>query len=438
MQRRPAGRTGPCRWSCPQHRNGARLPPWPTTRSHLIRTRAVARTPARRSRRCQPWPTSRPPGSPWRGSRVAPRMEGSRPLSEAVGGPVFLKCENLQRAGSFKIRGAYNRIARLAPEERARGVVAASAGNHAQGVALASQLLGISSTVFMPEGATIPKIAATRAYGAEVRLYGQVIDDCLDGGAGLRGRDRGGAHPPLRPRRHRGGTGHRRSGDPRAAPRGEDHRGVHRRRRSARRDRSGRESRCAPTSGWSGFRPRRPRPTRPRSPLARRSPCRPWPRWRTASPSGGPATSRSRSSRISWTTSVRSPRRICRARSCCASSGPSSSSSRPVQPRWPAIMADPTAFEPPVVAVLSGGNIDPVLLLRVIRHGLAAGGRYLALHVRVPDRPGNLARLLAHAGRHRRQRPRGRAPAHRRRPAGRRGRDRPPAGDAGAGALRSR
>ena len=58
-------------------------------------------------------------------------------------------------------------------------------------------------------------------------------------------------------------------------------------------------------------------------------------------------------------------------------------------------MADPTAFEPPVVAVLSGGNIDPVLLLRVIRHGLAAGGRYLALHVRVPDRPGNLARLLA-------------------------------------------
>ena len=77
-------------------------------------------------------------------SRVTP-LEGSRPLSEQVGGPVHLKCENLQRAGSFKIRGAYVRIARLSPEERARGVVAASAGNHAQGVALASSILGIRS-----------------------------------------------------------------------------------------------------------------------------------------------------------------------------------------------------------------------------------------------------------------------------------------------------
>ena len=82
-------------------------------------------------------------------SRVTP-LEGSRPLSERVGGPVHLKCENLQRAGSFKIRGAYTRIARLTDEERARGVVAASAGNHAQGVALAASLLGASTTVFMP------------------------------------------------------------------------------------------------------------------------------------------------------------------------------------------------------------------------------------------------------------------------------------------------
>jgi len=77
-------------------------------------------------------------------------LEFSGALSERVGGDVHLKCENLQRAGSFKIRGAYTRMSRLSDEEKARGVVAASAGNHAQGVALAAQLLGIKSTVFMP------------------------------------------------------------------------------------------------------------------------------------------------------------------------------------------------------------------------------------------------------------------------------------------------
>src|SRR6266498_2323748 len=96
-------------------------------------------------------------------ARVTP-LEGSRTLSEPCGGPVHLKCENLQRSGSFKIRGAYVRIARLSEEERARGVVAASAGNHAQGVALAASLLGAKSTVFMPIGAPLPKVAATQAY----------------------------------------------------------------------------------------------------------------------------------------------------------------------------------------------------------------------------------------------------------------------------------
>ena len=79
-------------------------------------------------------------------------MESSRPLQALVGGPVFLKCENLQRTGSFKIRGAYVRIARLSEREKAAGVVAASAGNHAQGVALAASLVGSTATVFMPVG----------------------------------------------------------------------------------------------------------------------------------------------------------------------------------------------------------------------------------------------------------------------------------------------
>src|SRR3954451_6479684 len=106
-------------------------------------------------------------------------MEESRWLQAMVGGPVLLKCENLQRTGSFKIRGAYVRMARLSEEERARGVVAASAGNHAQGVALAAQLLGIRAVVYMPNGAPLPKEKATRGYGAEVRFAGATIDEAL-------------------------------------------------------------------------------------------------------------------------------------------------------------------------------------------------------------------------------------------------------------------
>src|SRR5690242_2101000 len=106
-------------------------------------------------------------------------LEYSRALSDRVGAEVFLKCENLQRAGSFKIRGAYNRIARLSDEEKRRGVVAASAGNHAQGVALAAQLLGLRSTVFMPTVAPIPKLLATRGYGAHVELVGLTVDEAL-------------------------------------------------------------------------------------------------------------------------------------------------------------------------------------------------------------------------------------------------------------------
>jgi len=89
-------------------------------------------------------------------------LERSLILCSLVGGPVLLKCENLQRTGSFKIRGAYLRIARLTEREKANGVVAASAGNHAQGVALAASMLGTTAHVFMPSGAPLPKVSATR------------------------------------------------------------------------------------------------------------------------------------------------------------------------------------------------------------------------------------------------------------------------------------
>jgi len=102
------------------------------------------------------------------------------PSRDPVLDGVHLKCENLQRAGSFKIRGAYMRVSRLSEAERRHGVVAASAGNHAQGVALAASTLGIHSTVFMPESAPLPKVAATKGYGAEVILGGLTVDDALE------------------------------------------------------------------------------------------------------------------------------------------------------------------------------------------------------------------------------------------------------------------
>jgi threonine dehydratase len=90
---------------------------------------------------------------------------------------VFFKCENLQRGGAFKFRGAYNRLVVLSPEERARGVVAFSSGNHAQGVALAAQELGIRATVVMPADAPKLKVAATQDYGAEVVRYDRLTED---------------------------------------------------------------------------------------------------------------------------------------------------------------------------------------------------------------------------------------------------------------------
>lgn len=100
-------------------------------------------------------------------------------LSELLGVQVHLKLENLQRTGSFKIRGASYRLSRLNADERARGVVAASAGNHAQGVALAAQQLGIKATIFMPLGVPVPKLLATRGYGADVVLEGTTVETPL-------------------------------------------------------------------------------------------------------------------------------------------------------------------------------------------------------------------------------------------------------------------
>jgi threonine dehydratase len=112
-------------------------------------------------------------------ARVTP-VYGSETLSQLAGGKVFLKAENLQRTGSFKIRGAYNRISTLSPEERTAGVVAASAGNHGQAVAWAAREVGANARIFMPQDAPMAKVEATRHYGANIELTAAALEGCID------------------------------------------------------------------------------------------------------------------------------------------------------------------------------------------------------------------------------------------------------------------
>ncbi len=326
-------------------------------------------------------------------ARTTP-LEGSRALTDRVGGPVWLKCENLQRTGSFKIRGAYVRIARLSDAERARGVVAASAGNHAQGVALAASLLGCRSTVFMPVAAPLPKIAATKAYGAGVRLSGSTVDESLTvaatfaaetgailihpfdhpdviAGQGTVGLEVLEQCPDVRTVVVCTGGGGLVSGIA-VAVKGQrpDVRVV-----------------AAQASGAAAF----------PSSLAAGRPVR-LPSMLTMADGiavGQPgeltfALVRDLVDAVALVDEDALSRALLlsleRAKLVVEPAGAAALA---------AVMDDPTAFEPPVVIVLSGGNIDPLLLSKVIRHGLIAAGRFLSLRVRVPDRPGELARLLA-------------------------------------------
>lgn len=101
----------------------------------------------------------------------------SRTLDEELGAEVFFKCENLQRMGAFKFRGAFNALSRFSAEQRAAGVVAFSSGNHAQAIALSARLLGIPATIVMPADAPAVKIEATRGYGGQVVLYDRYTED---------------------------------------------------------------------------------------------------------------------------------------------------------------------------------------------------------------------------------------------------------------------
>ena len=329
-------------------------------------------------------------------SRTTP-LEGLRGLSEAVGGPVLLKCENLQRTGSFKIRGAYVRIARLSDEERARGVVAASAGNHAQGVALAASLLGCPSTVFMPASAPLPKVAATRAYGAQIRHAGRTVDEALVHAKEFAAQTGAVLIHPF------------------------DHHDI-----VAGQGTVGLElvEQCPDVrtvvvcTGGGGL---------VAGIAVAVKALRPDVRVVAAQAAGaatfGPSLAAGRPVALETMTTMADgiavgcpgelPFALVRELVDDVVTVDEEALSRAlllaleraklvVEPAGAAalaaVMEDPTAFEPPVVVVLSGGNIDPLLLTKVVRHGLVAAGRYMSLRLAIPDKPGELARLLGVLG----------------------------------------
>ena len=321
-------------------------------------------------------------------------LAGSRALSELCGGPVVLKCENLQRTGSFKIRGAYTRIARLDAAQRARGVVAASAGNHAQGVALAAAMLGVAATVFMPERAALPKVAATRGYGAAVHLAGATIEESLarahafaaDTGAVLvhpfdhvdviAGQGTVGLEileqcPDVATVLVPAGGGGLLGGIAAAVPDGVQVVGVQ----------------AVGAAAW------------PPS-LAAGAPST-LAEMRTMADGiavgrPGDITYRQVTALVDEVITVDDDA-LSRALLHCLERA-----KLLVEPSGAAgvaaLLEHPRRFATPVVAVLSGGNVDPMVIQHVIQNGMVAASRYVSLDIRMADRPGALAALLRQIG----------------------------------------
>ncbi len=321
-------------------------------------------------------------------------MEESRWLSALTGSSVLLKCENLQRTGSFKVRGAYTRMSRLSDEEKSRGVVAASAGNHAQGVALAAQALGIKATVFMPEGAPIPKEKATRGYGADVVFHGRYLEDALAearefgartgailihpfdnadvvAGQGTCGLEILEQAPEVETVVVPCGGGGLLSGIAVAV------KATHPDVRVI----------GVQAAGAAAF----PGSLRAGHPVKLDS---------MSTMADGIAVGLP--GEVTFTAVRELVDEIVTVSEASLSRAVLATLERAkmvVEPAGAAAVAaildDPSRFGTPTVGVLSGGNIDPLLLGKVIQHGMAAAGRYLNLRLRIPDRPGGLARLLS-------------------------------------------
>ncbi|QTX04170.1 threonine ammonia-lyase [Agromyces archimandritae] len=331
-------------------------------------------------------------------SRVARRtpMESSRYLADRLGVPVYLKAENLQRTGSYKLRGAYYRMSRLGPEERARGVVAASAGNHAQGVAFAARELGIRATIFMPVGVALPKLEATKSYGARVVLHGDNVGETLEAAAEYAEAHRAVIIPPYDHRDIIIGQGTLGLEILEQAPDagtlvvpiggGGLIAGTAAAAKQAARA-AGREIRIVGVQAEHA------------SPYV-------------ASLRAGELVSVPVVPTIADGIAVYRPgvlnfgivREVVdevvtvtdddiarallvlleRAKLVVEPAGAVSVA---------ALLSGAAKVEGPTVALLSGGNIDPLLMQRVVAHGLEASGRYLTLKIGLPDRPGQLARI---------------------------------------------
>ena len=315
-------------------------------------------------------------------------------LDPLVGGQVLLKAENLQRAGSFKVRGAYVRMARLSAAQRELGVVAASAGNHAQGVALAAAELDIAATVFMPRTASLPKVTATRAYGATVHLVGESVEDALAAADGYVAQT---GATMIHPFDHvdivagQGSVGLEIVEQlPEVAtvvvPAG------------------GGGLLAGVAAAVKGLRPnvevvgvQAANCTTLVESFARHEPVTLGAHPPTmadgiavARPGDVPiAVAAPLVDRVVTVSEEQIADALLqtleRAKLLCEPAGVVGVG---------AVLADPTAFRAPVVIVLSGGNMDPVLLNRIVRHGLAVAGRYVAITARMPDQPGALATFL--------------------------------------------
>jgi len=320
-------------------------------------------------------------------------VHSARWLSDLVGGPAFLATENLQRAGSFKIRGAYNRLSQLTDAERAAGVVAASAGNHAQGVALAAGMLGIHATIFMPRSASMPKVIATQDYGAEVRFHGATLDEAIAearqfaeqtgalfispfdhadivAGQGTLGLEILQQCPDVKTVVVCTGGGGLLAGVALAV-------------KSLRPDVRVIGAQAAGAAAY------------PPSLLA----GHPVPLTRMRTMADGIAVGRPGDVPFAVIQKYVDDIRVVSEDSLARAQLKLLERSKlVVEPGGAAavaaIMDDPASFDPTVVAVLSGGNVDPLVMMRVIRHGLTAGGRFTQLTVHMPDRPGSLAGLL--------------------------------------------
>ena len=338
------------------------------------------------------------------GVAIRTPVENSNHLSDVLGAPVRLKLENLQRTGSFKIRGATYRLSRLTEEERARGVVAASAGNHAQGVALGAHKLGIAATIFMPLGVPVPKLLATRGYGADVVLHGAVFEEALQAAQEFAERTGAVFIPPYDHRDVVVGQGtlglelFEDVPDLDTILVGIGGGGLAAGVAAAVKARAAVEGRTVRVIGVQAENSAAYPPS-----LAAGSP-----HTVVTTPTIADGIAVARPGEIPFAiirdlvdevvtvTDDDIARAILvlleRAKQVVEPAGAVGVA---------AILAGKVVPSGTTVAILSGGNIDPLLLQRVVAHGLAASGRYMTLQIPLPDRPGQLARvseLLATVG----------------------------------------